>query len=129
MQNVTDVDDKIILRARRNHLLANYVAANAGDAAKVRQGSSSSRGAPAAAGEQQRQQGSSGSHAACVWRRAGAAWEPGTARGRAGRCPVAVTCFGWLGGWTGSDLSGSCLRAIMSSERQRQRGQVCVEAA
>ncbi len=32
--NVTDVDDKIILRARRNHLLAEYRAA-AADPAKV----------------------------------------------------------------------------------------------
>ncbi|KAF8056247.1 CARS1 [Scenedesmus sp. PABB004] len=36
VMNVTDVDDKIILRARRNHLLAAYRAAEA-DAAKVAQ--------------------------------------------------------------------------------------------
>jgi cysteinyl-tRNA synthetase len=36
VMNVTDVDDKIILRARRNHLLAEYRAAHGGDAARVR---------------------------------------------------------------------------------------------
>lgn len=36
VMNVTDVDDKIILRARRNYLLGNYVKQAAGNAQKVR---------------------------------------------------------------------------------------------